>query len=91
MQRKLLSLLEDVKTGKLVIPDFQRDFVWTRKQIEELLNSVINRKTGGRRDVHQVPFVGKLGRAPSVTAPFKMRKDGPTRLNDTLCPRESKH
>jgi hypothetical protein len=42
-QRKLLSLLEDVKAGKLVIPDFQRDFVWTRKQIEELLNSVINR------------------------------------------------
>ena len=42
-QRKLLSLLEDVKTGKLVIPDFQRDFVWTRKQIEELLNSIINR------------------------------------------------
>lgn len=42
-QRKLLSLLDDVKTGKLVIPDFQRDFVWTRKQIEELLNSVINR------------------------------------------------
>jgi hypothetical protein len=42
-QRKLQSLLEDVKDGKLVIPDFQRDFVWTRKQIEELLNSVINR------------------------------------------------
>ena len=42
-QRKLPSLLEDVKEGKLVIPDFQRDFVWTRKQIEELLNSVINR------------------------------------------------
>jgi hypothetical protein len=42
-QRKLLSLLEDVRAGKLVIPDFQRDFVWTRKQIEELLNSIINR------------------------------------------------
>jgi Protein of unknown function DUF262 len=42
-QRKLPSLLDDVRTGKLVIPDFQRDFVWTRKQVEELLNSVINR------------------------------------------------
>ena len=41
-QRKLPSLLEDVRTGKLVIPDFQRDFVWTRKQVEELLNSVVN-------------------------------------------------
>src|SRR4051812_20354037 len=42
-QRKLPSLLDDVRQGKLVIPDFQRDFVWTRKQVEELLNSVINR------------------------------------------------
>lgn len=42
-ERKLPSLLEDVRTGKLVIPDFQRDFVWTRKQVEELLNSVVNR------------------------------------------------
>jgi len=41
-QRKLPSLLDDVRTGKLVIPDFQRDFVWTRKQVEELLNSVVN-------------------------------------------------
>lgn len=25
-----------------MIPDFQRDFVWSRKQVEELLNSIIN-------------------------------------------------
>lgn len=42
-QRKLPSLLEEVRQGKLVIPDFQRDFVWTKKQVEELLNSVVNR------------------------------------------------
>jgi hypothetical protein len=42
-QRKLSALLDDVRTAKLVIPDFQRDFVWTRKQVEELLNSVVNR------------------------------------------------
>jgi hypothetical protein len=42
-QIQLPLLLEDVRAGKLVIPDFQRDFVWTRKQIEELINSIINR------------------------------------------------
>ncbi len=42
-ERKLPSLLDDVRTGKLIIPDFQRDFVWTLKQVEELLNSVVNR------------------------------------------------
>ena len=42
-QVKLSSLLEDIQVGKLIIPDFQRDFVWTKSQIEELLGSVVNR------------------------------------------------
>lgn len=41
-QVKLLDLLGEVATGVVVIPDFQRDFVWKIKQIEELLNSIIN-------------------------------------------------
>ena len=41
-QVKLFELLSDVKKGLIVIPDFQRDFIWELKQIEELLNSVIN-------------------------------------------------
>ncbi len=39
---RMLDLLAEALTGELVIPDFQRDFVWEKKQIEELLNSVIN-------------------------------------------------
>lgn len=41
-QVNLLSLLNDAVNGALVIPDFQRDFIWKLKQIEELLNSIIN-------------------------------------------------
>lgn len=41
-QVKLIDFLEEVSTGAIVIPDFQRDFVWKIKQIEELLNSIIN-------------------------------------------------
>lgn len=41
-QVNLFSLLSDVKKGLIVIPNFQRDFIWELKQIEELLNSVIN-------------------------------------------------
>lgn len=36
------ELLDEVSIGAMVIPDFQRDFIWKKKQIEELLNSVIN-------------------------------------------------
>ena len=38
----LFKLLDDVRKGIIVIPDFQRDFIWELRQIEELLNSVIN-------------------------------------------------
>lgn len=41
-QQKLVDLLDEVSAGAVVIPDFQRDFVWKIKQIEELLNSIIN-------------------------------------------------
>ncbi|ROL60937.1 DUF262 domain-containing protein [Bacteroidetes/Chlorobi group bacterium ChocPot_Mid] len=41
-QVNLFELLDDVRKGLIVIPDFQRDFIWELKQIEELLNSVIN-------------------------------------------------
>src|SRR6266516_3959919 len=41
-QFKLMDLLEEVTAGNIVIPDFQRDFVWERNQIEELLSSVLN-------------------------------------------------
>lgn len=41
-QVNLISLLKNARNGAVVIPDFQRDFIWELKQIEELLNSVIN-------------------------------------------------
>lgn len=41
-QVNLISLLNEARNGALVIPDFQRDFIWRLKQIEELLNSVVN-------------------------------------------------
>jgi hypothetical protein len=38
----LFELLNDVRKGLIVIPDFQRDVIWELRQIEELLNSVIS-------------------------------------------------
>jgi uncharacterized protein with ParB-like and HNH nuclease domain len=40
-QISLIDLLKEASVGATVIPDFQREFVWTKKQIEELLNSII--------------------------------------------------
>nr|MBC7245343.1 DUF262 domain-containing protein [Chloroflexota bacterium] len=38
---KLLTIIEDAYHGKVVLPEFQRSFVWTRENIEELLVSIL--------------------------------------------------
>ena len=37
----LLSLVRDAYSGKVVLPEFQRSFVWGREDIEELLISIL--------------------------------------------------
>ena len=38
--RLLSLLLEDLRSGKLQIPPFQREFVWTREKIKQLFDSI---------------------------------------------------
>lgn len=38
--RLLSPLLEDLRLGKLQIPPFQREFVWTREKIKQLFESI---------------------------------------------------
>src|SRR6266571_3129526 len=37
----LLTIVRDAYSGKVVLPEFQRSFVWTREDIEELLVSIM--------------------------------------------------
>lgn len=39
---KLLSILERAYNGEVVVPEFQRSFIWGRQQVEDLLVSVLN-------------------------------------------------
>ncbi len=38
---RLLSIMAAVLEGRIVLPEFQRSFLWTRDQIEELILSVL--------------------------------------------------
>ncbi|MEP0856312.1 DUF262 domain-containing protein [Trichocoleus sp. DQ-U1] len=40
--KNLLSLIGDVYSGKVVVPEFQRSFVWERDDIEEFLTSLLH-------------------------------------------------
>jgi len=39
---ELLDILKQAQEGKLVLPQFQRDFVWSRQDIADLLVSLLN-------------------------------------------------
>jgi len=39
----LMSLVAAAFDGKVVVPEFQREFVWPRESVEELLTSLLNR------------------------------------------------
>jgi len=39
---ELLDILKQAEEGKLALPQFQRDFVWSRQDIEDLLVSLLN-------------------------------------------------
>lgn len=40
-KRKLIGVVEQGGHGKLCLPNFQRDFVWTRDEIADLLRSIL--------------------------------------------------
>ena len=38
----LIKIVENARQGKVVLPEFQRSFIWKRREIEELIVSVFN-------------------------------------------------
>lgn len=60
-KRKLIGLVEQAHEGKLCLPNFQRDFVWPRDQVADLVRSVLQRYYIGsllllRCDPERPPF-----------------------------------
>ena len=40
-KRKVVGLVEQAHAGKICLPNFQRDFVWTREEVADLVRSII--------------------------------------------------
>lgn len=64
-KRKLVGLVEQAYEGKLCLPDFQRDFVWRRDEVADLLRSILRRYYIGsllllRCDPQRPPFAPVL-------------------------------
>ncbi len=60
-KKKLLEMVKKAYKGEVMLPDFQRNFVWARNDIEELICSLLERMFIGtfliqRVDPKDVPF-----------------------------------
>lgn len=42
-KRKVVGLVEQAHEGKICLPNFQRDFVWTREEVADLVRSIVRR------------------------------------------------
>ena len=40
-KRKVIGLVEQAYEGKICLPNFQRDFVWTREEVADLIRSIV--------------------------------------------------
>jgi len=40
-KRKVVGLVEQAHEGKICLPNFQRDFVWTREEVADLVRSIV--------------------------------------------------
>ena len=42
-KRRVVGLVEQAHEGKICLPNFQRDFVWTREEVADLVRSIVRR------------------------------------------------
>jgi hypothetical protein len=92
-KRRLVGLVEQAHQGKVCLPNFQRDFVWTREEVADLLRSVLRGYFVGsllllRCDPEKPPFapVPLRGAKPVTVTPTPelLVLDGQQRLTSML-------
>lgn len=61
-ERKPFELVRMVKDGEIEIPEFQREFVWSNKQVEDLADSIYNGYPIGLITLYRLPRELREGR-----------------------------
>lgn len=92
-KRNLVGLVEQAYEGKICLPNFQRDFVWTREEVADLIRSIVRGYFIGsllllRCDPNNPPFapvVLRGARQPDeVPRPSHLILDGQQRLSSLI-------
>lgn len=92
-KRKVVGLIEQGHEGKICLPNFQRDFVWARDEVADLVRSIIRGYFIGsllllRCDPNNPPFapIFLRGAKPPLAAPHPelLILDGQQRLSSLI-------
>src|SRR5258708_10905586 len=92
-KRKVVGLVEQAHEGKICLPNFQRDFVWTREEVADLVRSIVRGYFIGsllllRCDASNPPFapIFLRGAKPPIQEPRPelLILDGQQRLSSLL-------
>lgn len=92
-KRKVCGLVEQAYEGKMCLPNFQRDFVWSREEVADLVRSIVRRYFVGsllllRCDPANPPFAPLFlrGADPEFKAPKPelLILDGQQRLSSLI-------
>ena len=87
-KKRLMDIVERAMSGRIALPQFQRDFVWDRDSIEELIRSLLRGYYIGtflflETDRDHLPFGIRLiagARPPDGTVPEYLILDGQQRI-----------
>ena len=80
---KISQLLDDISTHDLVLPEFQREYVWSREQAKQLMVSLVkNYPVGGLLfwKTSTPPDLKNLAKAPEKLGNVQIILDGQQRL-----------
>ena len=80
---RINELISDIRTNDLVLPEFQREYVWTRKQAQQLFVSLTQKyPVGGLLfwKTKTPPELKNLDNLPSRVGTFQVILDGQQRL-----------
>ena len=92
-KRRVTGLVEGAHEGKICLPNFQRDFVWTREEVADLVRSIVRGYFIGsllllRCDANNPPFAPVFLRGSksplSEPAPELLILDGQQRLSSLI-------
>lgn len=92
-KRRVTGLVEGAHEGKICLPNFQRDFVWTREEVADLVRSIVRGYFIGsllllRCDANNPPFAPVFLRGSNAPlnepAPELLILDGQQRLSSLI-------